>query len=502
MKISSWIERKKLRAARENVKATVKKLIKTLEQHEKAVLTKINDIFRYEQKRHESKQRKLELFVTQLTSPVEHGKCVLKRNADMEIVKDHNAIIGRCKDLLNSKETDAFVLPFVNYAEDEEICEIVQHGPGQLIVSNTDPSRCSARVKGLAESVVGRETKIVVRTRDSSSKQCYQKDDQIKMKIQSPLGEEFETASEDKSDGRYESSFTPEFEGRHDVMISVNGRPLTVVPLRVKVSPCLYQKAFELGSNGQFLFPCGIAIDKRNGNVAVTDTMRRRIQIFDSEGKYLRQFGDIRDSTKNLQSPYAVEFSILGQIIVIERYGAMILCSKEGNFLNYVGYVRKPCSVSVKSNGDLVVCDSADAEVKILSHYGYDKLESFAGDPVLDGSPSFAIHHQDRFFVSFPKTRCVKVFSEDGDFLYDIGTSREVHEQLSRPLGLAIDKFNNLIVCDSDGCRLQVFTLDGRYVTSIEGRDNGFQSPQFIAVSKDGRLFFTDTGKKCVHVFS
>ena len=103
--------------------------------------------------------------------------------------------------------------------------------------------------------------------------------------------------------------------------------------------------------------------------------------------------------------------------------------------------------------------------------------------------------------MSFPKARRVKVFSEDGDFLYDIGTSKEVNEQLSRPSGLAIDKSKNLIVCDSDGCRLQVFTLDGRHVTSIEGRNNGFQSPQFIAVSKDGRLFFTDTGKKCVHIF-
>jgi len=491
----------KLSEARENVKATVKKLIKTLRQHEKAVLTKIDDISRNQQKRHASKQRKLQLFVKQLTSPLEHGKCVLKRNVDMEIVKEQETIIGRCKDLLNSKETEALVLSFVNYAVDEEICHSVHCGPGQLITSNTDPSRCTARVKGLRESVVGRETTILVRTRDSSSKQCYQKDDQVRMKIQSPLREEWKNASEHKSDGRYEFSFTPEVDGRHDVMISVNGRPLTVSPLRVKVSACLYQKAFELGSNGHFQFPHGIAVNKTDGKVAVADSLNKRIQIFDSEGKYLRQFGDIRDSTKNLQRPRAVEFSILGEIIVIVECGAMILCSNEGNFLNYVGHVKKPCSVSVKSNGDLIVCDSADAEVKILSPNGYHKLDSFGGDPVLDGSPSFAIHHKDRFFVSFPKTRCVKVFTEDGVFLYDIGKSREVNEQLSRPVGLGIDKFNNLIVCDSDDCRLQVFTLDGRHVTSIEGRDNGFQSPQFSAVSKDWRLFLTDTGKKCVHVF-
>jgi len=229
----------------------------------------------------------------------------------------------------------------------------------------------------------------------------------------------------------------------------------------------------------------------------------RRIQIFDSEGNYLRHFGDIRDSTKNLMMPLAVEFSALGEIIVIENYGAMILCSNKGKFLNYIGHVRKPCSVSLKSNGDLIVCDSADADVKILSVnvYGSYKRDSFGADPALHGSPSFAIHHEDRFFVSFPKTRCVKVFSDDGGFLYNIGTSSRVNEQLCRPVGLAIDKFNKLIVCDSDGCRLQVFTLDGSHVRCIEGRDNGFQSPQFIVASKDGRLFLTDTGKKCVHVF-
>ena len=487
--------------ARRNVKAVVKELIKNLKQHEKAVLTEIDDISEQQQKRHASKQRKLELLVTRLKSPVEHGKRVLKRNVDMEIVKEQKVIIGRCEGLLNSKETEALLLPFVNYAVDEEICRSVQCGPGGLIVSNTDPSRCTARVKGLTESVVNRETKILVCTRDSGWQQCYHEDDQVMVKIQSPLGEELEATSADKSDGRYEFSFTPEFDGRHDVMISVNGRPLTVTPLSVQVSPCLYQKAFELGSNGQFLFPCGIAIDKYSGNVAVADSLNRRIQIFDSKGKYLRQFGDIRDSTKNLQRPISVEFRFFGEIIVIEECGQMMFCSKEGDFLNYVGYVRKPCSVSVKSNGDLIVCDSANAEVKVLSPLGLDVIGSFAGDPVLDGSPSFAIHHQDRFFVSYQKTRCVKVFSDDGDFLYDIGTSREATKQVNRPLGLAIDKFNNLIVCDTDGCRLQVFTLDGRHVTSIEGHDNGFKSPQFIAISQDGRLFFTDTGKKCVHVF-
>ena len=135
---------KELRAARKNVKATVKKLIKNLKQHEKAVLTRINEISRHQQKRHARKQRKLELFSTQLTRPVEHGNCILKRNIDMEIVKEQKSIIDRCKDLLNSNATEAPVLPIVNYAVDEDLCHSINCGPGQLIVSNTDLSQMEA----------------------------------------------------------------------------------------------------------------------------------------------------------------------------------------------------------------------------------------------------------------------------------------------------------------------------------------------------------------------
>jgi len=123
------------------------------------------------------------------------------------------------------------------------------------------------------------------------------------------------------------------------------------------------------------------------------------------------------------------------------------------------------------------------------------RLQSF-NDPYEYGSPSFAIHHQDKFFVSYDKEHCVSVFNDDGAFLYDIGTHGDTDEKLNTPLGLAIDKFNNLIVCDSNSGRLQVFTLEGSYVSTI----TGFQAPQFVAVSEDGHMYVADNGMECVHV--
>ena len=67
--------------------------------------------------------------------------------------------------------------------------------------------------------------------------------------------------------------------------------------------------------------------------------------------------------------------------------------------------------------------------------------------------------------------------------------------------GLTIDRFNNLVVCDSGNKRLQVFTLDGKFVSKIEGQHIGFKNPFSVAVSRTGQLFVTDReNPHCVYV--
>lgn len=143
---------------------------------------------------------------------------------------------------------------------------------------------------------------------------------------------------------------------------------------------------------------------------------------------------------------------------------------------HFRGHTKDPHSVSVARDGRMIVCDNDDALVKVLSPNGEALLQSF-GDPYLYGSPSFAVHHQDKFFVSYREEHCVLVFDDNGTFLHDFGAQGDANAELNGPLGLAIDKFNNLIVCDSNAGLLQVFTLEGRYVTTIAG----FGS-QFVAV--------------------
>ena len=95
------------------------------------------------------------------------------------------------------------------------------------------------------------------------------------------------------------------------------------------------------------------------------------------------------------------------------------------------------------------------------------------------------------------KAQCVKVFNNEGEFLYDIAT--EGPGEQGGPAGLAVDKFDNLLVCDVRN--VKVFTLEGIFVNSIKGQPAQLQEPRAVAVSNAGQVFITDIKKHCVHIF-
>ena len=95
------------------------------------------------------------------------------------------------------------------------------------------------------------------------------------------------------------------------------------------------------------------------------------------------------------------------------------------------------------------------------------------------------------------------VFNNAGEYLNDIGREGTGDGQFFGPTGLAIDKFNRLIVCDRDNHRLQLFTLDGKYVAKVAG-SFFYHNSHLIgcAVSNTGHLFVTDINKHCISVFN
>ena len=59
----------------------------------------------------------------------------------------------------------------------------------------------------------------------------------------------------------------------------------------------------------------------------------------------------------------------------------------------------------------------------------------------------------------------------------------------------------NLVVCDYDKARLQIFNPDEEFVSRIEEEDIELSNPRSVAVSSTGRLFVIDLARHCVHIF-
>ena len=273
-----------------------------------------------------------------------------------------------------------------------------------------------------------------------------------------------------------------------------------------KVSGHQYKALHSFGSPGnepgEFGGPSRIAVSERTGNIAVADYDNKRVQLFDSELKYLTTIGDMGPRAKRIKYPVSVAFTASGDVIVIHRKlfrpYEMSLFTEHGQFIKHISqHLINPFSVSVTTDGHLIVCNMGDMSVKVLSPDGTELVQSLFA-PDCDEFPWFAVYHQDMFFVSYVRAHCVKVFSKEGVFLYDIGEEGSGDGQFIQPGELTIDKFNNLIVCDKRNNRLQVFSLDGKFVNLVT---EGLKVPGSVAINKDGNLLVCDWSKHCIQVF-
>ena len=489
--------RQRIVAARNEAMTSVEELMRLLQEHEKAVITSLDVIEGKAQREHATQREHFQISMNQLQTHVDWFKDILERKKSVEILQAH-ALIGQCRGVLNAEKKNIYKPSHVRYEINKELVEDARRAVssmGQVVVSNTDPLQSLAEGTGLKVGEVGREAKITLTTNDFDGNQCYDENDRIDVTVKTPSSKGLSYMIEPDKNGEYSVSYTPDCVGQHEVLIAVNDEPLNGSPWSVYVTH-RYKYSFSIGlharEQGQFFRPISIAIDNKSGNVAVAD--ENRVQIYSLEGTYLRNV-----AKNGLITPTSVAFTKSSELIVVSSSNLIFCFDQSYRFVKNIALTNKelnsPRRLTIAGDGRLVVCDWGDHTVKVLSSDGSQLLLTIRESA--NALPRHAVCHQKTIFVSYYLAGIVKVFSEkDGVFLYSIGVSK-----LSYPLGLEVDRFDNLVVCDRDNARLQIFTLDGKFLSSVEGQHNGLSEPYSIAASSASQLFVTDYSKHCVHVF-
>ena len=498
--------RKTIAAARNNVQTTVEELIRVLRKHEAAILTQLDVFDEAEERDHATQLEHFQTCVTQFKTSLTHCEAILQRNNSFEILQAQQDVIERCKGLIKATKLDIYKPVYVQYNINEDYVQSVGSTvPGQIKISNTNPLRSLAEGQGLEEGEAGMKSIFTIVTNDSNGKQCYHDIDQITIKVQTPSGENLDNKVKHVVDGIHRVIYIPNCDGRHEVMIEVNDQPLPGSPWSVQVRPRQYEEAEFYGvrgkARGQFKEPCDVAVSKKTGNIAVADRENNRVQIFDSHCVfYLTEFGRKGPAAKKLSHPTSVAFSNTGNLIVIAS-SAMYCFNGNGEFLNSITnqHLYNPFKITITCDDHMVVSDRGDKSIKVLSPDGTELVQSFIASDC-DESPWIAVCHQNMFFVSYPLARIVKVFSKEGEFLYDIGNEKSSDGLLSKPLGLVIDPFNNLVVCDGGNSDLKVFSLEGKFLYKITSSRLKHPCSVTFSSSKNA-LFIADSAKDCVAFF-
>ena len=298
--------------------------------------------------------------------------------------------------------------------------------------------------------------------------------------------------------------YKPRSVGLRDICVEVNGQPLTGSPWRVQATGHQYKVIHSIGSHGkgpgQFEGLGSIAVNKRNGKIAIAD--HNRVHLFDRECKYLRTIRDKELDAEIINFTHSVEFTATDEVIVIHgdilEPCKMLLFTEHGDFIKVISqHLIDPCSVSVRDDGHMIVCDWGDKSVKVLSPDGRGLVQSFK-EPRGFRNPALAVYREDKFFVSFVSFNYINVFNNEGLYLYDIG-KEELCAGILFYKKFTIDAFNNLIVYDNNNNRrFQVFSLDGKFVYSFNIEE--IKCPSFVAASEDNKLLVCDNEKRVVHV--
>ena len=488
-----------------DVQRTVDNLIANIEAKKQTIFAAVDDQTKKSQESLTTQKTVIENQIEVIKLSLDKVDKVLTRSTNAEVVQMKKSLETILKgvhpETTKPNERNRKILVFVpnpkmlNTVNTEEV--------GTLkILQQTEASQSVAEGKGIEEGTVGVEAEFFLTTRNAEGKQCYNRHDRVTVEIRDEQGRECpaEVRINDSKNGSYKIGYSPKDQGKYKVTVKVNGKHVLDSPFSVEVKLFQLSPALSFGkegsSVGMLYCPWGVAANARD-EIAVTDSLNHRIQIFSSDGKYLRSFGRKGNKAGEFKHPTGITFHKNGNIFVADQKNHRIqIFSGEGEYVDMFGgygshdsQLFEPWGLSVNSDGNIIVADTGNQLIKIFSPDG-EFLMKMGGQ----GSLTVPIHcvQCDRYLiVSDSREHCVKIFNCDGNFQYKFGKPGKGDGEFKYPRCLSVNKSGHLMVCDSGNNRIQVFQLNGKFVGKFGtgGSTLGeFNSPESLAVLSDGRI--------------
>jgi len=232
------------------------------------------------------------------------------------------------------------------------------------------------------------------------------------------------------------------------------------------------------------VFPTYFAIT--DSLVIVSDHAKKAVVIYDRQGKFIDSFGFLPDGSTRL-SPFDLTF-----------YGGVLYLSDIG--LNRILAISLTDAENITEKGELILQIPADSSTVI-------------------GFPSsLMVTFEGRLFVGDSRNSIIKVFTCDGQYIYDFDPIKTTKP--FAPMGFALDnkidpsmqdsssfdpsgirEMGRIHVVDPNNRTVHLFNPVGRYVSSYEP-DDRMMKPSDIAIDRKSRkIYIADPHAERVFVY-
>jgi|TARA_R110002096_G_scaffold436056_1_gene666495 DNA-binding beta-propeller fold protein YncE len=274
---------------------------------------------------------------------------------------------------------------------------------------------------------------------------------------------------------------------------------------------------------GKFAYPAGLKVYK--DEVYVVDVDNHKIQVFDLNGEYQREFGTPGEGAGQFNRPWNIYF--YGDELYVAAYenNRIDVFSPAGTYKRTFGRygtgdgeMEGPTALTIDGNGNIIVADFYNhrvvrhkADGSFISAWGIADDVSAADDRF--NYPLDIITGRDGEFVYVLDSgnERIKVYTADGDYVYKWGGpfGRNIfityfdwfpfEGWFSDPKSLAIDKDGKIYVGDASNKRVQIFNEAGVFITAFGGTgQNEFGTLGGIDIADDGSIFVVNQTTRTV----
>jgi DNA-binding beta-propeller fold protein YncE len=284
-------------------------------------------------------------------------------------------------------------------------------------------------------------------------------------------------------------------------------------------------------SPGQFAYPRAVAVDSA-GTIYVADSGNNRVQVFNSDGMPLRQWGTTckldtgegcqGDGRGQFNEPWGIAVDGDGSVYVSDTWNHRIQkFDSQGNFitmwgqfgstggeLGQPGLFYGPRALAVGQDGNLYIMDTGNKRIQVYTP-GSDFVAQYGGSGVVDGRFDEAVGlGQDRagdWYVADTWNRRIQKFDSKFNYVTQWQVDGWSSQSVVNKPGLAVDPERSVVYAvDPENYRVLAFDTDGAFRATFGQYGNdatSFMLPTGIAVGPEGKIYVADGDGQRIMIF-